>query len=300
MDLRAIATHFNWEAFDYLDPTTRLWVSCITGRFAPADRFLSNFNRPTRKRMLFTEFDSDLTQVDVIKHTLTGDQYIVGVSRKDAFLAGKITQLLICHMVTPNGKTAGIGQFIRPTVSGTGDDLGWVTLEDIGEAFLDLELRSTSTEPGSKEAQIGSYYCWTEKNKALLDNDGFTLHGTDYVVEEVAYDSELLYLRVVSRSHHFSDFVISYDTGVRQRDPLTGLYSQGVVDRNVSGYIVATHNGNDGFATDSGDYIEIRIDKAHIGFKPMPDQSLTYEGKTYVISYVEDAEHRNQWHIKAK
>lgn len=301
MDLRRISKHFDSEEFEYLDPVTRLWGNTFEGRLAATDRFLSNFNRPTRKRMLYTDFDMDLSQVDVIRHKITGDVYLIGVARRDTFKLAKTTQLLICHMVTPNGLSAGLASVTRPTVTGVGDDLGWVQMLPAGEAYVDLELRATSREPGSKDTEIGMYYAWTESYWNFKDGDRIDLNGQHYIVEETAYDAELQHLRVISRDQYYIDVVFEIGTA-RTFDRDLNRFVDAPQTRNVSGYLVTLHDSNDGYDSDVSDHAELRIRTDHIGFTPLPGMKvkLLVNNKTYSVRFVEQSEHRKQWIVRLR
>lgn len=299
MNIGRVATHFNANEFEYLDPVTRQWVDGFSGRLAASDRFLSNFNRPTRKRMLYTAFDLDLHDYDVVRLKTTGEVYLLGVSRKDTLWMDKVTQLTICHMVTPD-LSAGIAAIDRPAVLGTGDDLGWVVMQPAGETYLDLELRTTAAEPGSKETQIGHYFGFAEARIDLRDGDRLTLNGVTYVADEVAYDSGLRLLRLVNRDVHYVDMVFTIGSGTKTYDRTTGQYTTVPSTRNVSGILTDLHNSDDGFSKDSADYTEVRIELDHIGFEPKPNMVVELNGKSYTISYVQQAEYRRQWIVRMK
>lgn len=301
MNLRRISKHFDSAEFEYLDPVTRLWGNVFEGRLAVTDRFLSNFNRPTRKRMLYTDFDTDLAAYDIIRHRITGDVYLIGVARRDTFKMDKTTQLLICHMVTPNGLSAGIADVLRPSVTGAGDDLGWVQMLHIGNAYVDLELRATSREPGSKDTEIGMYYAWTESHWPFKDGDKLMLNGQHYIVEETAYDAELQHLRVISRDQYYIDTVFELGTS-RVFDRTANKFIDAVQTRNVSGYLVTLHDSNDGYDSDVSDHAELRIRTDHIGFTPVPGMKVTLpvNNKTYSVRFVEQSEHRNQWIVRLR
>lgn len=299
MNLGKVATHFNANEFEYLDPVTRQWVDGFSGRLAASDRFLSNFNRPTRKRMLYTSFDLNLQPYDVIRLKTTGEVYLLGVSRKDTLWMDKVTQLTICHMVTPD-LSAGIAFIDRPAVLGSGDDLGWVTMQSSGETYLDLELRTTATEPGSKETQIGHYFGFAEARVDLMDGDRLTLNGVTYVADEVAYDSGLRLLRLVNRDVHYVNMVFTLGSGAKIYDKATGQYTSAPINRNVSGILTDVHDSDDGFSKDSADYVEVRIELDHIGFEPKPNMAVELNGKSYTVSYVQQAEYRRQWIVRMK
>lgn len=299
MKLSRIATHFNAPEFEYLDPTTRQWMEGFSGRLAISDRFLSNFNRPTRKRMLYTGYDVDLSSWDVARLKSTGEIYLLGVSRRDTFKTNGTTQLTVCHMVTP-GLSAGVAAIERPTVAGSGDDLGWVVMQPVAESYLDLELRATSREPGSKEVEVGSYYGFAEAHGDIVKGDRMTLNGIPYVVDEVAYDSEFKMLRMTDRDVHYVDMVFTIATGTPVRNRVTGEYETAEVTRNVSGLWVDLHDTNNGFSPDAVDYSEVRISVDHIGFDPKPDMAVQLDGKAYTVAYVELAEYRRQWIVRLK
>lgn len=299
MNLGKVATHFNANEFEYLDPVTRQWVDGFSGRLAASDRFLSNFNRPTRKRMLNCAFDLNLDPYDVIRSKATKEVYLLGVARRDTLWMQEITQLIICHMVTPD-LSAGIAVVERPSVSGTGDDLGWVSLQPITETYIDLELRTTAKEPGSKQVELGHYFGFAEARMDVRDGDRLTLNGVYYVVDEAAYDSGFRLLRLTDRDVHYVDMVFTISAGTRTYDRTTGQYTSTPITRNVSGILTDLHDSDDGFSKDSADYIEVRIELDHIGFEPKPNMAVELNGKSYTISYVQQAEYRRQWIVRMK
>lgn len=298
MNLNRVATHFNSTEFDVLDLATRAWSGSLSGRLASSDRFLSNFNRPTRKRMLYTDFSSDLSSVDVVRHKHTGEIYLVGVERKDSLKDTKTTQLAICHLVTP-GDTSGLASVTRPTTLGTGDDLGVVTLQSEGQHYIDLELRTTSKEPGSKETEVGSYFCFSESQADIQDGDKLVLNGVPYIVDETSYDSGFKLLRVTQKDLHYVDMMFTFGEG-RSYDRNAGAFVSAAKVRHVSGLVTKVHNSADGVDKTASDYTEVHIPKRLIGFEPEPNMSVTLLGKEYTVIFVDQSEYRNEWTLRLR
>lgn len=294
MFLRAVANHYLDEVFELLDPVTREWLKPLSGRLETTDRFLSNFNRPTRKRMLYIDFDEDLEAYDVVRHKMTGEIYLLGVERRDQQAGKPTVQLLICHLATP-GKSAGLATVQRSTVVGTGDDLGWVEMVEGGEAYVDLELRTTSVEPGSKETEVGRYYCFSEAQKDFFPGDRLELNGVPYVVDDAAYDSGFRMLRLTARDVHWVNSVFTWQGAERIYNRDTGQFESQTFTRNVSGLWVSDSNSYEGFSHPGTDSTSFRVQKAHIGFTPMPGMKIDIEGREWTIMAVGQEEYRGQW-----
>lgn len=294
MFLGQVASHYLVPVFELLNPTSRQWDVEVSGRLDATDRFLSNFNRPTRKRMMYVDFNDDLSVYDVARHKLTGEVYLLGVERRDQQLGSPTTQLLICHLVTP-GKSAGLATVQRATVLGEGDDLGWVEMTDAGEAYIDLELRTTSVEPGSKESEVGRYYCFSEAQKDFFAGDRIELNGVPYVVDDAAYDSGFRMLRLTSRDVHWVHTVFRWQGTDRVYNRDTGGFESTRHERKVSGIWVSDRNSYEGFTPSKSDSSVFRVQKTHIGFTPLPGMKVEIEGREWTTISVGQEEYRGQW-----
>ena len=296
MFLGNVANHYMQPVFELLNPVTREWTGPLQGRLDATDRFLSNFNRPTRKRMLYVDFEEDLNEYDVVRHKMTGEVYLLGVERKDQQLGSPTVQLLICHLATP-GKSAGLATIQRSTVLGTGDDLGWVKMVDDGSAYVDLELRTTNSEPGSAQVEIGRYYCFSEAQKDFFPGDRLELNGIPYVVDDAAFDSGFRMLRLTARDVHWVDTVFTWK-GARVYNRDTGKFEDEKVERNVSGLWVGDDNVYEGFTAGQEDSSLFRIQKEHIGFTPTPGMGVKIDDRPWTVLTVSQEEYRNQWILK--
>lgn len=299
MFLNQVATHYLAPVFEMLDPVTRQWGQTLNGRLDATDRFLSNYNRPTRKRMMYLDFAEDASAYDVARHKLTGEIYLLGVERRDQQLGSPTIQLLICHLATP-GKSAGVATVQRSTVLGEGDDLGWVQMVDDGEAYIDLELRTTSVEPGSSESEIGRYYCFSEAQKDFFPGDRLELNGTPYVVDDAAYDSGFRMLRLTARDVHWVHTVFRWQGADRVYNRDTGQFDSTSYERNVSGLWVSDTDAYEGFATSVSDSSKFRVQKEHIGFTPTPGMKVTIASRERTVTTVGQEEYRGQWILGLK
>lgn len=277
------------ESFDAWDEATQAFVpGAFVGRIEIADRFLSNFNKPLRRRMLFTAPDVVFPASRTFRHSGTGDVYLVGQSRQDATAAGGNPHIMltVCHLVTeePNG-SSGLATIYRKAPAGPSSEPGWLVDAELAKAFMDIEFRTSASEPETFEVRVQNFFGFLPRHIECQPWDFIELQGKRFRVVDAFSDSGLAGLRVDQEEDPRINFVLRRK-GSRTYNRLTHEY--GAVDtvHNVTGYLVREKEFP-AWSSDATPYLDVVIERSHIGFQPAPDDmSLVYEGRSRVIRHV--------------
>lgn len=291
MFLDAIAQKNMHEKLNEWDAVTKQFVpSKLTGRVDLTDRFLTIYNRPTRKRQIYTRPGDPLPESLVIQHPSSGDIYILGQGRRDARYDvddGKAyVQLNMLHLVTPENRgSSGLAKQFRKVVKGPPEDPGWLVEELIAEDYLDVEFRTSSAEAGAYDTKIENFYAWTTLNVSAQQWDFFDLHGSRYRVVDTFTDMGMRGLRMDKESDVRVDFTIR-KADEQVYDPQTHSWQSDTKEYKVSGYAPnATEIAK--WKTDrTKSTVTLVIEEAHIGFTPKPDMVVTYQGVERLIREV--------------
>jgi len=268
VNLRNIAAHRINERMEGWDQPTQAFVpNSFVGRIEIADRFLSNFNKPLRRRMMFTRHDVVFPGSLTFRHPGTHDVYLIGQTRTDARGGNPYVSLTVCHLVTDTpGGSAGMATLYRKAPAGPANDPGWLVDGVVATAYADLEFRSSSTEADAYDLKTGNFFAFMPRTVEAEQGDRLELHGKSYRVVDVYPDSGFTAMRVDQEPDTRIDFVI-YAKGARVYDKATHSYSNPEQAFNVTGVITKNHS----FASwtdESESYVDLVIDERHIGFRP--------------------------------
>lgn len=290
MFLNAIAQRYMTEKFDgYDQPSNSFLPNTFQGRIDLTDRFLSIYNRPTRKRQLFVKPEENLPESMVFRHPKTGDVYIIGQGRKDA--RGDIddgnpyVMLCMLHLVNENSMgSSGVCTQTRRIVEGPADDPGWLVDVVISRPYLDMEFRTNTSEAGMYESKVANYYAWMPLITEVKQWDVLTLHGEKYRVVDSFTDMGMRGLRLDKEADPRVDLVIH--TSKRTYNKVTHEYEEVKRDYNVTGIVP----DNTEMATWAGDressQISVIFEFDHIGFKPEPNTKISFQGRVRTIKSV--------------
>ena len=300
MFLNRIATWKAHEPLEAWDEATETFLpDQMLGRIDLTDRFLSNFNKPLRRRMLYSDPAEAKPASQVIRHPGTGDVYILGQTRGDAVEGSHYLNLTVCHLVTdtPHG-SSGLATLYRKAPAGPPDNPGWLVEQQVGRAFTDLEFRTSANEPEMYEEKIANFFAFLPAHVKLQEWDFLELHGERYRVVDTFADSGLSGLRVDREPDVRVDFVI---TGASSRvyDKANHRYVDTPVSANVTGVIVSEH-GFSTWAAESTDYIDVSIEQEHIGFEPKPDMRLELDGYSRLVTSVSMPPLSRQYRLRCK
>jgi hypothetical protein len=272
----------------------------FVGRMEVVDRFLSNFNKPLRRRMLFSAPDVVFPESKTFRHPGTGDVYLLGQSRSDAIAGQPHLQLTVCHLVTnvTNG-SAGLATLYRKTPVGPESDPGWLVEQEVTKGFIDLEFRTSSNEADTYELKIGNYYAFMPSYVQAEEWDFVELNGTRYRVVDAFSDSGMTGLRVDKEEDARGDFLLHH-AGVRTYNRTTHAYEVISTPYQVTGVILKDHEFAN-WASDSEPYIDVSIEKAHIGVAPLPNtMSLEIAGRRRIIRQVTTAILDRQYRLRCE
>lgn len=291
MFLNKIAQHRMDETFlPYYPDTMEFGPDTFAGRIELTDRFLSIYNRPIRKRQLFSDPNEKLPESLVCKHVTTGQVYILGQVREDA--RGDVTEgnpyvsMSMMHNVTPNPKgSSGLAQQMRKIVMGPPEDPGWLVEQEISRDYLDIEFRTSSSEEGLYNSKIANFYAWTTLNITAKQWDYFYLNDRRLRVVDSFTDMGMRGLRLDEESDPRVDVVIV----VKERDYNTATHAFEEVEKeyNIT-VIVPKADELAGWALSdrTSSAIEVVVEFNHIGFKPLPNMTIKYQGRSRLVKNV--------------
>lgn len=301
MFLNEIAKKNMHERLDGYNSTTKTFEpNSFQGRIDPTDRFLSIYNRPTRKRQLFTEPHTPLPQSNVFKHQTTGDIYILGQTRQDTrydVLDGQpYVSISMLHLVTPNALgSSGKAIQVRKETQGPPENPGWMVAVDLGETYLDIEFRTSSSEAGVHDSKIENFYAWTPINVIAEQWDFFELNGIQYRVVDTFTDIGMRGLRLDRESDPRVDVVIQVQD--RTYNDTTHEWESVTQDFNVTAIVPEATNLASWVDTSASSQIVLAIDHKNIGFTPKINQSILYQGVKRLIKKVSTQAGEKQFQV---
>jgi hypothetical protein len=290
MFLAKIAQKNMKEVFSGYDRATKTFVErAFEGRIDLTDRFLSIYNRPTRKRQLYVSPSENLPDSYVFKHPSSGDVYILGQERQDARhdveRGSTYVKMIMCHVVTPKlDGSSGLAKQMRKVPQGPPENPGWLVEEEVTETFMDIEFRTSSAEQGSYDIKIENFYAWTPITVDADQQDFFLLNGINYRVVDTFTDLGMRGLRLDRETDNRVDFVITvsekvYDLETHKTNTVKTSY-------NVTGIIPDNTDVSKWGDARAASSIDIVIEEAHIGFPPKPNMTVQYQGLSRIVKNV--------------
>lgn len=267
MKLKKIAARNFTERLDAWDPVTETWVpNSFLGRIDLTDRFLSNFNKPTRRRMLFTSDDVVFPASLTIRHPGTKDVYLLGTKRTDARDGNPYVALTILQLVTElPGGTSGLATITRKVVQGPPDNPGWLVDTVLAKSYIDTEFLSSTDEVATTDLRIERYNAYLPLNVQPQEWDFIELHGVKYRVLDTFADSGFFALRIDHENDYRSDFILHVG-GKRVMNPVTNEWEQSPSSYNVTGVMEKAVDAAL-WATDTTSYRTVYFDRDHLPFK---------------------------------
>lgn len=286
------------EAFDYsLDEFV---PSDFVARISLTDRFLSNFNRPLRRRMLHYKPDALVPVSRVVRAPATGDVYLVGQARRDSDNSKAYHQMSVAHLVTDEGDngSSGKAEIARHVTSGTEEDPGWATLQHIENAWCDIEFRTSLNEADLVDERIQAFIAWFSMACGLRVHDTIYLHGQEYTVTDTYPDSGLLMARIDRQPAFYVNTVFRVSQGTRY-DQTLRRYVADSRDYQVTARLTAGHDYTT-WSTESDDFILLAVNEDHIGFRPEAGMEVVYDGRVRTIRQVSYYRGERQYKIRCR
>lgn len=285
----------NLEAFD--EATGTFVPDAMVGRISLVDRFLSNFNRPLRRRMLHYAVDTELPKSRTIRNPATGATYIIGQERTDSDDNVAYHSMAVCHLTTES-VTSGLCQVYRKSPKGPADNPGWLVEENVGQHYTDLEFRTSLNEPDLEDTRVESFVLWVPVQADLEDYDFVELHDRTYRVTDRFFDSGFLMARVDEEADYRINVVIEHGEST-VFNPDTMKYEQTKKSSNVTVTLMSDYDFSN-WASDSSDYLDMFVEEKHIGFRPKPGMSIVYDGTSRVIRYAKYHKGERQYKIRCE
>lgn len=301
MFLKAIAEENVKEYMEAWDEGTESFVpGAFRARVGHTDRFLSNFNKPLRRRMLFVPPEEDAPASGVFKVPSTGDIYLYGQRRGDSLDGKNYLNMVVAHLATDDANgSSGLAEIYRKTPTGPSNDPGWLVETLVGKTYADVEFRTSAREPDAYDLKIENYFAFIPGKWDLRRNDRISLHGVDYKVVDSFKDSGFLGLRVDREEDSRVDFVLSV-AGSKTYDKVNHTYITTPVPYNVTGEVIKSHDFSD-WLSESEPYIDVVVESDHIGIVPAPDEvTITYKGKTRTVTQVDTQPGERQYRLRCR
>ncbi len=282
MNLRKVAAKFETTQFEAYDEALESWApNAFTGKVFPIDRFLSNFNRPTRRRFLGVSPTAILPVSNTIRVPATGEIYFIGELREDSRAGISYEQLGILHRSDNT-----LGTINRKLPAGPSNDPGWLVAQTPVKHFIDVELRSAAEADERVDDFEGSYFVILPSHADIQEWDQITVSGENYMVELPYVDSGFNFARALKRPDQRQDFVYYYRGAALSYDTSTRVLTEGFVNYNVTGFATDFSLGAIDFSSVKAGDIKIIIKQAHIGIMPAAEDELLWDGQRYKVQTV--------------
>lgn len=300
VSLATAAQNWNTEKFLAWNPALNAFSSTIYGRKRRIDPFVSLWHRSSRRSAIFITPGQDLTGVSVVKHTPSDTVYLISptVEVDDYEGAGNYSRMVRCQKaMAPFG---GAAEYYPVTVSGTGDNLGAVTVGPVQNVYVDIELRTTEEPEGVIREQVGDYLIFCSSNVSPLDGDFVKLAGKWYQSQEWYSESGFLCCRArqTDPAYVTATFYL-VDSTAPVYDPVTGTFSSTTQTQRAVSVQVA-EQGVTGRTTDKATerMLTCNVSLRHIGFTPQIGQKVAVSGVAYRVTRLAKGVEGLQWELE--
>lgn len=292
MDLRKVAAAFETTEFDAYDEALQTWIPCaLTGKVLAVDRFLSNFNRPTKRRLLGIGPGVTIPASFTIRVPSTSEIYFMGELRRDAEQGAAYDQVGVLH------RSVGTATINRKAPAGPSNDPGWLVSSAIGTHYADAELRADSEIDEHRDLFEGQYFLMFPPHADLQSWDSIVIGGDNYMVNTPYLDSGFAFARATRRVDPRQDFVYHQRGATVDYNTTTRVVTSGLVNFNVTGFAVGYGLGDLNAVPLKAGELKVIVDQAHIGFVPASEDQLTWDGQLYLIHNVKQDFLKDQYQL---
>lgn len=284
---------------DAWDEATQSWLpDFFKGRIDIVDRFLSNFNKPTRRRMLYTDNEAVFPDSKVMRNPATSDVYIMGTTRTDALNGQAYEGVTILQLATDvPGGAAGLATYTRKVPLGPPDDPGWLVDSTLGQYYTDIEFRNSSDEKDTEDLKIENFLLYTSLNLELKAWDYVELKGKKYRMVDAFVDSGFTSGRIDEEMDTRMNFYLHVN-GSQVYDRVAKKWVTAVRTYQVTGVMVRREDLAL-WSSEAESYIDVYFEAENIGVTPEPNlMSLEYNGVTKTIRHVSTQAGRRQWILR--
>ena len=294
----------NWNSDEFLvwDHSTDTFGPGLPGRMKRIDPFTSLWTKSSRRANIYLTPGANTTGIYVVKHDRSEVIFLLSPTAEKDYWQGSpaYTEMRRAHKVTPPSGGKGIHRSV--TVSGTGDNLGLVTIGPETVAYMDVE-RSGSSEPIETVTTVEQeVYLFCSANVSYATGDFLQLNGTYYRVDEWFHDTGFLSAKAVKAPPAYTSvtFLIPSATSPVFSPSTGGMTTADYTERDVSVQVDASEAVGRPTDRDFAEKFTLFIYSNHIGFTPFPGQQVVLDGVTYRVVRVDHNLNRLQWKVEIK
>lgn len=291
MDIRQVAKYFDTVVFD--SNSAGVWsLSSFTGQLKLADKFVSIWNRPTRKRMLYTA-PGELPDASVIRINVTGEVLLVGTTHADLLFNKHTRDVTGCHL------PSGIATVSRTVPGASPSDPGWGTPTALPDTYADAELRSVVEDQNREIDNFGHYVMFFPRDYDLQRHDNVTLNGETYHILETYTDSGYLCARSTVRPDERINFVYT-KVGPPVYNPVTQTNTPVLTNYNVTGKFTMLSSQELGDSDILNKTGRVMIHEDFIGVVPAVNDQITIAGQKWRVVEASSDSLIREWYLKVK
>lgn len=286
------------EAFDPLEG--EFYPLDFAVRISVTDQFLSNFNRPLRRRMIHYPVNSTLPDSLTVKVISTQEVYLLGQAREDSDFTGAYHRMAVGHLVTDEGvgSSSGLARQYRHSPDGPPENPGWLTEKYVSQTYMDLEFRTSLNEADLTDSRVESFIGFFPRTFHLEDQDRVEFKGKDYRVTDVYSDSGFMMARLDREPSYYVDLVFKLAAErVYNSETLRWETTQQSVQ--VTGKLTSEHDYVT-WSTDSDDTLNLSINRDHIGFRPVAGMEIEWQGRTRTVRHVHFYRGERQYKLRCR
>lgn len=292
MDMVQAARFFDLQNFDTYNFTSASWqLNAFQGQLKLADVFVSIWNRPTRKRMLYCNPDS-LPNSTVVRVPNTQEIFLLGTGQADTHANAHYREVYGLH------RSAGVAVLNRKTPVEVLGVRGWAVDATVQTTFGDVELRSVNENQDAELINYGHFFMFLPSNCPVVKHDTVTINGVVYYVLETYTDSGYSCCRVTSSPDERVNFTYT-SKGVQAYNTATQTTSGSDTTYNVTGKVTPMLVEDIKDLDIQKDHIKLMLVDSFISFDPKVQDTLTFDGKTYTVERVQRDSLLQEWYLVA-
>lgn len=278
---------------DYLLTSDKVSISVV-------DQFLSNFNRPTRRRMMQCDPEMEFGESLTLRDEGTGNLFIVGEPRSDQMRSTPYVSSYLLHLVTPvPGGSAGLAQVIRKVAKGPKENPGWLEPELHARTYMDVEVAAVVHETGVEEVYENSVLVFMPRSVTVKRFDLIYINDREYRVSTMYADSGIHIAKCFEEADDRINVLYrrSAEGKPRHYDAELGEFVSTDEDYKVTVRFVKNHN----FASwdaESQNYKDLVIEYDNIGFRPTSKDHVIIDGLTFEVKVVDIDPAERQYRLR--
>lgn len=293
MDFVQLARYFDLQNFDTFNSATGVWTdNRFKGQVKVSDKFISMWNRATRKRMLYVSADTEALVSPVIRVNTIEDIYMVGTFQRDVHADTHYRSVAnIQHVM-------GTAQVYRRSPVGPSNDPGWAVTSLVYNSYADYELRSATENADDNILNYGSFFLFMPSDIVLEREDTVVVGDKTFYVFETYKDAGLSCARTTVEPDDRLDFVYQRVTG-QTYDPNTQTNVATTQSFNVTGRVNPVFYSDQPNSNVVKREAKFLIRKTWFPGDPNPRDMFIFNGMTYIVDKIEQDYQRDEWVITA-